>query len=62
MNLVEVEIVEVIGEPKLITKGEFHHWELHTIVDCWGSKSPKIFAAFEKIKLEKYKVGYRWRE
>ena len=62
MNTVEVEIIEVIGEPKRITNGETSYWQLSVVTTCWGTRGSKTFSEIDKRSLEKYKVGYKWRE
>lgn len=59
MNLVDVKVVEVIVKPYQKTNGD---WTTTVITECWGCKKEETITYAERWKVERYEVGYTWRE
>ena len=62
MNLIDVSISEIIEPPKQVVNEEFCGWVVKVATDCYGCRGYRTFTATTKERIQKYKVGYTWRE
>jgi len=59
MNLVDVTVVEVIVKPHHRKDGK---WTTTVRTTCWGSKQKLEVVEDTLSEVEKYVVGYTWKE
>lgn len=59
MNLVDIKVIEIIGEPK--QSKDKRYWTLAVKVDSWGHKYETAIVKQTKEEIESISVGYTYQ-